>query len=187
MKTGSITALQRSRWRLVASATAIALASATFTMAQAQTPAGAGAGMHSAGMGMGMGWGDVGGQGPGAGHAEHMLELAGASADQKAKVRDIFTALRKDLHTQMEAGGGLHAKMGQQLLAPKLDPAAVEALRQQLLAQHDAVSRRVTQAMLDASAVLTPDQRQKLSQAMQQRREMMERHRRERQSLTPQG
>jgi Spy/CpxP family protein refolding chaperone len=39
------------------------------------------------------------------------------------------------------------------------------------------------QAMLDASAVLTPDQRGKLAERMKQRREMMERHQRERRTL----
>ena len=37
--------------------------------------------------------------------------------------------------------------------------------------------------MLDASAVLTPEQRKQLAERMQQRREMMERHMRERRAL----
>ena len=38
-------------------------------------------------------------------------------------------------------------------------------------------------SLLDAGAVLTPEQRQKLSEFMAQRREMRERHWRERQQL----
>ena len=42
--------------------------------------------------------------------------------------------------------------------------------------------------MLDASAVLSPEQRQKMAQKQQQRRDMMERHHRERDALdAPRG
>jgi Spy/CpxP family protein refolding chaperone len=67
--------------------------------------------------------------------------------------------------------------------APTVDARAVEALRQQMVQQHDQTSRRWTQAMLDASAVLTPEQRKQLAERMQQRREMHERHRSERRAL----
>jgi Spy/CpxP family protein refolding chaperone len=68
------------------------------------------------------------------------------------------------------------------LLAPQVDAAAAEALRQQLQARHDGASKRHLQAMLDAGAVLTPEQRQTLAARLNARREMMERHRRERQA-----
>jgi len=52
-----------------------------------------------------------------------------------------------------------------------------------MLAQHDQASKRVLQAMLDASKVLTPEQRAKLGERMKQRRaamqERMERRHRE--------
>jgi Spy/CpxP family protein refolding chaperone len=51
--------------------------------------------------------------------------------------------------------------------------------------QHDQSSRRWTQAMLDASAVLTPDQRKQLAERMKQRRELMQRHMQERRALEP--
>jgi protein CpxP len=182
-------------WRITLSAAVVALAGMACTVALGQTPPGpppgAGAAMHGGpGMGWdgGWGWGHGPGFGPGMGPQERMLDLAGASAEQKAKVREIFAALRKEVVAQFESGRAMHQQMGQLLLAPKLDAAAVESLRQKLVAQHDAASKRVTQALLDASAVLTPEQRGKLAQAMQQRREMMERHRRERQSLdAPRG
>ena len=66
---------------------------------------------------------------------------------------------------------------------PNVDASAVEALRQQMVQQHDQTSRRIAQALLDASNVLTPEQRVKLAEQMKQRREMMERHRRERSQL----
>jgi protein CpxP len=52
-----------------------------------------------------------------------------------------------------------------------------------MLAQHDAASKRMLQAMLDVSRVLTPEQRAKLAERMQQRREMMQRHDKERRQL----
>jgi len=66
---------------------------------------------------------------------------------------------------------------------PTVDARAVEALRQQMVQQHDQSSRRWMQALLDASAVLTPEQRQQLAERMKQRRELMERHRQERRAL----
>ena len=178
MRTVSTTRPARSGWRLGLAVLLIALTGAAFDAAHAQTPPGPGLAMG--GMGMG-GWG----RGPGGGMSERMLDLAGASADQKAKVREIFAAMGKDLRTQWQAGQALHTQLTQALLAPSVDPAAVDALRQKMLAQHDTASKRMMQAMLDASAVLTPEQRGKLAQALQQRREMFERHRRERESLDP--
>ena len=132
-------------------------------------------GMRGEGMGSRMG---MGMRGPGH-RMERMLDAVGASAEQRAKVRDIMKAARDDLHKQREAGRALHQQMAQLMAAPRVDTAAVEATRQRLLAQHDAASKRMTQAMLDAGAVLSPEQRAKIAA----RRDMMERHRRERESL----
>lgn len=176
------TELQHAAWRRTLITLAVALAAVAFSSAHAQPPsgppAGAGPGMYA---GHAMGWGG----GPGMGMSDRLLDLAGASADQKTKVRAIFTAMRTDLRAQFDAGRTLRRQMQQALLGPNVDAGAVEALRQQMLAQHDAVSRRVTQALLDAAAVLTPDQRAKLAQAMAQRRDTAERHRRERQAIEP--
>ena len=66
---------------------------------------------------------------------------------------------------------------------PTVDAAAVEALRQQQLAMHDAASKRMTTAMLEISRVLTPEQRKQMADYMTQRSEMMQRHQRERQAV----
>ena len=52
-----------------------------------------------------------------------------------------------------------------------------------MLSRHDQASKRMMQAMLDVSRVLTPEQRQQLAQQMKQRRDLMERHMRERRQL----
>ena len=51
--------------------------------------------------------------------------------------------------------------------------------RQQQLAQHDTVTKRALQAMLDAQAVLKPEQRAKLAERMAARQQMRE-HRHDR-------
>lgn len=186
MKTATTSSMRNSGWRLGLATLVVALASVAYSSAQAQMPAGPGPGpgmaMHG---GPGMGWG--GGMGFGGAYGprmqERMLDAAGASAEQKARIRDIFAALATDMRARAEGGRALHLQLRQQLLGPTVDAAAVEALRQQMLAQHDAGSKRMMQAMLDAAAVLGPEQRAKLAQHLQQRRDMYERHRRERQSL----
>ncbi len=121
-------------------------------------------------------------------HTERMVErmLAGASGvtdTQRSQVREIARAAGTDLRGQHDAGRALREQMASAFTQPVVDANAVEALRQKMLAQHDAMSRRITQALLDVSRVLTPEQRQQIAQKMQSRRSMMERHRGERQQL----
>ena len=132
-------------------------------------------GMHRGAMGLGMGM---------FGHGR-LLDSVGASADQKARIHDIFKAAHDDLRAQHQAGRVLHEDMVKLLATPTVDAYAVEALRQKIEAQHDARSKRMTRAMIDASTVLTPEQRQKMVERMGQQRAMMERHQRERQTLEP--
>ena len=121
-------------------------------------------------------------------HAERMVDrmLAGASGvteAQRTQVREIARAASTDLRAQHDAGRTLREQMAAAFTQPVVDANAVEALRQKMLAQHDATSRRMTQALIDVSRVLTPEQRQQIAQKMQSRRAMMERHRSERQQL----
>ena len=112
-----------------------------------------------------------------------LLDAVGASADQKARIHDIFKAAHDDLRAQGQSARPLHDDMAKLLAAPTVDAYAVEALRQKIEAQHEARSKRMTRAMIDASTVLTPEQRQKMVERMGQQRAMMERHQRERQSI----
>jgi periplasmic protein CpxP/Spy len=146
---------------------------ATRAQAQPAAPAGHAGPQHAAhhrmapGMGMGMVF------------PERMLDAVGASAEQKAKLREIFKAAGDDMRAQHEAGRDLHAQMMALMAAPQVDAAAAEALRQQQLARHDTVTKRALQAMLDAQAVLTPEQRAALAERMAARAKMRE-HRHER-------
>lgn len=124
---------------------------------------------------------------PGGMIPERLLDEVGASAEQKSKLREIFKSARDDLRPQREGGQALHQQMLALLAAPKVDAAAAESLRQQQLARHDASSKRMLQAMLDAQAVLTPEQRQKLAERMAARHDRMERHHPRRAPEAPKG
>ena len=175
-----LTALPISAKALAAtSAMVIALACAAVGTAFAQPmPGGPGGGpgacmhgMHGGGMGMGM-----------FGHGR-MLDQVGASAEQKTKIHEIFKAAHDDLRGQRQAAQPMRDEMVKLLAAPVVDAAAVEVLRQKIETQRDAHSKRMTRAMIDASAVLTPEQRQKVAERMAQQRSLMERHQREREAL----
>ena len=145
-------------------------------------PAGPGPGMHR-GQHDGPRAGGHGGAGPMMAMSERMLDQVSATTEQRAQIRQILQSAATDLKSQRDAARGLREQQLALLAAPTVDAAAVEVLRQKELAQHDTVTRRMTQAMVDASRVLTPDQRSKLGETMKARRAMMERHHRERQSL----
>ena len=114
---------------------------------------------------------------------DHMLDGLNASAAQRNQIKQIVQAAATDLKAQRDAGRALREKGLQIFAASTVDAAAVEALRQQMLAQHDQASKRITQAMLDIAKVLTPEQRAKIGERMKQRTEIM----RERAQRMPQG
>ena len=160
--------------RLAAAALLLALSGAYINVAQAQTPP-----MPPADGPMMHGYGPHGG---GRGF-ERMLTRINASADQRSKIHDIMKAAMSDLQAQHETTRSLRQQQMALFAQPTVNAQAVEALRQQMLQQHDLASRRWTQAMLDVSAVLTPDQRKQMADFAQQRRELMQRHQQERRAL----
>lgn len=138
----------------------------------------------------GGGYGGPGGHEMFMGNARHMermidrmLDAVNATDAQRTQVKQIAGAAATDLRSQRESARGLREQSMGLFTQPTVDAAAAEALRQQMLAQHDQSSKRMLQAMLDISRVLTPEQRQQLSERMKQRREMMQRHHRERLQL----
>jgi Spy/CpxP family protein refolding chaperone len=112
-----------------------------------------------------------------------MLDAVKATPEQRAQIQKIMEGARTDLQAQREAGNALRGQLMQAMAQPNIDANAVEQVRQKMLAQHDQVSKRRMQAMVDAARVLTPEQRKQLSERMGQRRDMMERHHRERRAL----
>lgn len=107
------------------------------------------------------------------GHIEHMLDLVNATDAQRSQIDAIFKAARQDLAGQREAGMKLHQQMATLYAATNIDAAAIEATRVQLSAQHEAASKRMSQATIDAARVLTPEQRAKIAEIMKKRHDRM--------------
>jgi periplasmic protein CpxP/Spy len=138
-----------------------------------------GHGEHGAGMGTSMSMHGGGGGGM-MGNPErmgrmmdHMLDGLNATDAQRSQIKQIAQAAGTDMKAQHDANRALREKAMQIFAAPNVDAAAAEQVRQQMLAQHDQMSKRTLQAMLDASKVLTPEQRAKLGERMKQRSDTM--------------
>lgn len=168
-------------WRYVAAGLALSTAAAfgIVNLASAHgRPDAPPAGMHrGAGFGMpGMGL-------PLAGPMmDRMLDEIQATPDQREQLRKIADSAQADLKAPGDAARADHARMGELFAQPTLDPVAIEALRKQMLARHDQVSKRMNVAMLDAAKVLTPEQRQQLVASAREHVERMADRRAERMS-----
>jgi protein CpxP len=162
--------------RLLAVTALVGLAGASLQVAHAAPGSMGGMGGHGEMGGRGMGM-----HGPG--HMGRMLDQVGASAEQKAQIKTIMEAARNDLkpvQTQMKT---LRSQSAALFTQPNVDANAVEAARQQMHALHGQVGKRMAQAMVESSRVLTPEQRTKMADMMNKRRAMAERHRAEAESL----
>jgi Spy/CpxP family protein refolding chaperone len=115
--------------------------------------------------------------------AARLLDSIDATPEQRTQIRALTEAAQRDLQPVREAGRQLRERATALFTQPTVDAREAEALRQQMLARHDATSQRMTQLMLDVSRVLTPEQRQRVAQRLAQRRDMMQRHHRERRQL----
>ena len=104
---------------------------------------------------------------------DHMLNGLNATDAQRSQIKQIAMAAAADLKAQRDASRGLRQNGMQVFTAPNVDAAAAESVRQQMLGQHDQSSRRVLQAMLDVSRVLTPEQRAMIGERMKQREAAM--------------
>ena len=101
----------------------------------------------------------------------HAAVELGANADQQEKLSTIVKAALKDILPVREKLLAAR-KQGRELLtADKIDRAALEKLRAEQIATHDAASKRLVQALADAADVLTPEQRKKLDTMIAERRQ----------------
>lgn len=162
-------------WRYVAAGLAISAAGAfgVIDLASAHSsdmpPTGhwrGGPGMGMAGEGLPLG-------GP---MLDRLLDEVQASDAQRDQLHRIAESAQADLKPAADAARADHARMMELFAQPTVDAAAVESLRQKMLARHDQLTRRVNVAMLDAAKVLTPEQRQQMAGHMRQ----FEQHRAER-------
>ena len=174
--TSGATTLRGVRFVVLASVLAVGGAVALSAWAQ---PDGAAPPRHTMHHGMRGGEG-VGGHGFFMGSPERIdrgvdryLKGVDATDAQRTQVKEIARAAAADLKPIRETARGLRTQGMQLFTAPVVDARAVEANRAQLLAQQDLASKRITQALLDISAVLSPEQRAKLAQQAQARHERM--------------
>jgi len=123
------------------------------------------------GMGMGMGMRPLGGR-----HLDRLLDEVKATDAQRTQIKALAQSAEADLKPLHEKARGLHEQTLALFGQPQVDAAAAEKLRQQAQANHDAVSKRTLQLVLDASKVLTPEQRIALVAKVQQRHEKMKAH-----------
>ena len=99
----------------------------------------------------------------------HLAVEIDASTEQQEKLRAIVKAAVKDLVPLREKAQAARQKARQLLTQPTIDGAAIEAFRAEQVAQLDAVSKRLAQALTEAAEVLTPQQRQQISEHMERR------------------
>ena len=165
------TAIKRSRKAWWISGTTLLVASVVALSAQAF------GGGHGGGHGGGMGDGPRAGMHMGGRGLDRMLDGANATPEQRTKIKQIMVAAQEDMRAQRLAHQGQRDEFVKLLAQPKIDAGAVEKLRQQQLAQHDASSKRMTTALLDAANVLNAEQRAKVAEQMKQRTGMRDAHR----------
>jgi protein CpxP len=92
-----------------------------------------------------------------------LLGLAGASDAQKAQIKQIFQGIRPQVQSLRSDHMKVRQQMGQALTAPTVDTGTVERLRLEQVRITDQQSKLMTQALVKASQVLTPEQRQKIA------------------------
>ncbi|MBK1712899.1 Spy/CpxP family protein refolding chaperone [Rubrivivax gelatinosus] len=110
---------------------------------------------------------------------QRLLDDVDATTAQRKQIREIVGSAFDDMGKQRADQRRLSEQMAELFAQPSVDAKAVEALRQQMLAQHDKASQRMTQAMLDASHVLNAEQRKEIAERLAERREALaDRHER---------
>jgi Spy/CpxP family protein refolding chaperone len=98
---------------------------------------------------------------------EHMLDVAGATPDQKAKIRQILKTAFQQTAPQRRKAAETHRELGRLLTAPKIDRAAIERVRAEHVAATDQSGRILVKAFADAAEVLKPEQRAKIAGAIE--------------------
>jgi Spy/CpxP family protein refolding chaperone len=99
----------------------------------------------------------------------HLAVELDASTEQQEKLRSIVKAAVKDLVPLREKAQAAHQRARSLLTQPTVDRAAIEAFRAEQVAQLEAVSKRLTQALTEAAEILTPEQRQQIGEHMERR------------------
>lgn len=103
--------------------------------------------------------------------AERFARRIDATGEQQSKLIAIAKSTVKDVVPLRQKAGDVRKDVMKLMSAPAIDRAAIEKLRADQIANMDAISKRMTQGLADAAEVLTPEQRQKVAERMEKRRE----------------
>jgi periplasmic protein CpxP/Spy len=100
-------------------------------------------------------------------HADRMVRHLSieidATTEQQEKLRTIVHDAVKDLLPMREKIMAARTTARDLLTQQTVDRVAIEKFRTDVIATHDAVSKRLVQAIADAAEVLTPEQRRRVS------------------------
>lgn len=169
---------QKRRWALgaliAATSASVVLSLSAWAGNEDAPPAGPPMGMMR-GVGPGMDGLPFGGA-----HLQRLLDDAKASDTQRLQIKQLVDKAQDDLEALHEEGRSLREQGLKLWAAPKLDDGAADKLRVQMSAQHDKVSKRMMQLMLDVGHVLTPEQRAVVARQMGKHQEDMMRRMQER-------
>jgi Spy/CpxP family protein refolding chaperone len=99
---------------------------------------------------------------------DRMLDNIKATDSQRTAIKAIFARMFAEMQPIHQQHKALHDQIATAFAADKVDRAAVENLRKQVPTLVDQASQVFTKALLDASDVLTPEQRQTLVKQMQE-------------------
>jgi len=155
------TGKRRTRWVVAGSVAALALAGIGAAGAM-----GGGNGMGHQMMEIGM---KHGGNFAGRG-LNRAFSAVDATAEQEDRIWAIIDDTRADLRPMMREFRDARKQAMELLAAPTIDRAAVEALRAGRIAAIDEASKKLTSAAIDAAEVLTPEQRAKFAEQLNERR-----------------
>jgi Spy/CpxP family protein refolding chaperone len=100
----------------------------------------------------------------------HLAIEIDATTEQQEKLRAIVRSAVGELLPLRETSHAARQRARQLLTQPTVDRAAIEALRAEQIAKIDAASKRLVQAIGDAAEVLTPEQRRKIADHIQEHR-----------------
>ena len=101
---------------------------------------------------------------------KHFAVEADATPEQTQKLTAIAKAAAKELLPLREKVGDARKQAMALMTQPAIDRAQIEKLRAEQIGHMDVLSKRISQALADAAEVLTPEQRKKLADRVEERR-----------------
>jgi len=94
---------------------------------------------------------------------KHVAIELDASSDQQMRIAGIFKAAVADLRPLREKWQADRTQAIAVLTAPNIDRAAIERVRAEQIEIAETASKRIAQALADASEILNPDQRRRIA------------------------